>query len=405
MNNRPLSLFVSHPSHLLTDSQPHGDGLIANSLLRHLADRGHTLHVALSLSALKEPMPDSVKLYPIVTKTRHTKDQQGLAYRAEYALRVRRLFGQLRKTTHIDVVHQLNPVVSGLSIFFYRSGTPLLMGPFWPLWPQARHRDTAKGKSVEELRRVALRYRFFPADGVLSPTPASTRMLSPSLQNSDRVFPFPLAVDAELFSPAEAPVSSKTSILYLANIQRRKGVFVLLEAFEKIANQFPETTLVFAGEGYQFEELKMRVSQSRFRSQIEISGNVPRSAVPETLQECSVYCLPSLGEPYGMSALEAMSCGKPLIVTRAGGLGHLVPDQGSLKVTPGSVEELAAALVTLLQAEGLRKKMGLFNRSYVEQFHTWDRVLENLESIYHMLVDRNAARHEKIAGLDRVNSI
>jgi len=247
MNKRPLSIFVSHPSHLLTDSQPHGDGLIANSLIRRLADRGHSLHVAVSLSALTEPMPDNVKLYPIVTTTKHTKDQQGLAYRAEYALRVRRLFGQIKRATHIDIVHQLNPIVSGLSIFFYRSGTPLLMGPFWPVWPQARHRETTKDKSIEALRRLALRYRFFPADGILSPTRASTMMLSPTLQTSNRVFPFQLGIDTDLFSPADTLVSSKTTILYLANIQRRKGVFVLLEAFERIAGQFPEANLVFAG--------------------------------------------------------------------------------------------------------------------------------------------------------------
>jgi glycosyltransferase involved in cell wall biosynthesis len=279
------------------------------------------------------------------------------------------------------------------------------MGPFWPVWPQARHRETTKDKSIEALRRLALRYRFFPADGILSPTRASTMMLSPTLQTSNRVFPFQLGIDTDLFSPADTLVSSKTTILYLANIQRRKGVFVLLEAFERIAGQFPEANLVFAGEGYQFEELKMRVSQSPFRTQIEVPGNVPRSDVPQTLRRCSVYCLPSLGEPYGMSALEAMSCGKPLIVTRAGGLGHLVPDEGSLKVTPNNVEELAAALVTLLEEDGLRKTMGLFNRSYVEQFHKWDRVMENLESIYHVLIERKTACNREVAALDRLNLI
>ncbi len=74
-----------------------------------------------------------------------------------------------------------------------------------------------------------------------------------------------------------------------------------------------------------------------------------------------------------MSALEAMACGKPLVVTNAGGLGHLVPDQGSLKVAPGEAPALATALLRLLQEPELQHKMGRFNRSYVMAKHSWDR--------------------------------
>jgi glycosyltransferase involved in cell wall biosynthesis len=250
------------------------------------------------------------------------------------------------------------------------------------------------------VRRVALRYRFFPADGVLCPTQASKLMLPPSMQRSNRIFPFHLGIDAEVFSPADPKKEDGGTILYLANIQRRKGIFVLLEAFEMIAKQFSETRLVFAGKGYQFEELKTRINQSPYSRQIEVRGNVTRADVPQTLRECSVYCLPSFGEPYGMSALEAMSCGKPLVVTNSGGLGDLVPDQGSLKVRPHNVEELAAALSSLLREEGLRKEFGLFNRGYVEQFHTWERVMEELESIYHVLMERKMPRPNIINSLD-----
>ena len=90
-----------------------------------------------------------------------------------------------------------------------------------------------------------------------------------------------------------------------------------------------------------------------------------------------------------MSALEAMGCGKPLVITDAGGLGHLVPSQGSLKVAPGDVGALAKALLRLLQDEALQAKMGLFNREYVNSTHSWDHAITELENIYIKIIERS----------------
>src|ERR1700722_13737881 len=86
MTGRPLSIFVSHPSPFLTDSLPHGDGLIAHSILRRLADRGHTLHVAVPLSALEKAIPGDVRLYPLETMVPPKRHHPGLTYRVEYAI-------------------------------------------------------------------------------------------------------------------------------------------------------------------------------------------------------------------------------------------------------------------------------------------------------------------------------
>src|SRR5579875_3051257 len=120
--SRTLNIFVSHPSQFLTDCEPHGDGLIADRILRHLAERGHVLHVAVSRSSIDKPYPANVHLYPIRTRVSHTENSQGTAYRLEYALRVRALLSRLRKREQIDVIHQLNPVVSGISIFLQGLG-------------------------------------------------------------------------------------------------------------------------------------------------------------------------------------------------------------------------------------------------------------------------------------------
>ena len=80
------------------------------------------------------------------------------------------------------------------------------------------------------------------------------------------------------------------------------------------------------------------------------------------MQSCDVYCLPSFGEPFGMTALEAMACARPVVATDAGGLRHLVAERGGRKVPPGDADALAAALREVLADPELRRAMGEHNR-------------------------------------------
>jgi L-malate glycosyltransferase len=100
------------------------------------------------------------------------------------------------------------------------------------------------------------------------------------------------------------------------------------------------------------------------------------------MQSCDVYCLPSYGEPFGMTALEAMACARPVVATDAGGLRHLVPDEGGRKVAPGDPRALAAALRELLTDQALRRAMGEHNRRLVEERYAWPRIVSRLEEVY-----------------------
>jgi glycosyltransferase involved in cell wall biosynthesis len=96
--------------------------------------------------------------------------------------------------------------------------------------------------------------------------------------------------------------------------------------------------------------------------------------------------MPSFGEPFGMSLLEAMSSGKPVVVTDAGGAGHLVDTRGGRKVTPGDAPELARALGEILASPALQRQMGAHNRAAIEDVYSWDRVIARLEDVYRALV-------------------
>jgi glycosyltransferase involved in cell wall biosynthesis len=104
------------------------------------------------------------------------------------------------------------------------------------------------------------------------------------------------------------------------------------------------------------------------------------------MQDCSLYCLPSLGEPFGISALEAMACGKALVVTDAGGLTDLVRPSGGLKVPPANTEALANALLQLLTDRARCTSMGRYNRALALKEYSWDAAIDRLLRLYQELL-------------------
>jgi glycosyltransferase involved in cell wall biosynthesis len=128
------------------------------------------------------------------------------------------------------------------------------------------------------------------------------------------------------------------------------------------------------------------VGEMSLSNQICMLGAIARDKVRSLMHSCTVYCLPSYGEPFGMTALEAMACGKPVVVTAAGGLDSLVDDRGGVKVPVGDSEKLAEGLITLLRNPALCRQMGNHNREVAVSKYDWVVVLDELERIYEQTI-------------------
>jgi glycosyltransferase involved in cell wall biosynthesis len=180
-------------------------------------------------------------------------------------------------------------------------------------------------------------------------------------------------------------------VLFLANLQVRKGIHVALEAFDRLAADRPRARLLVAGTGPEEAAVRRRIADMEAGGRVRLLGRLGRDDVLSAMQRCAVYCLPSFGEPYGMTALEAMACGRPVVATDAGGLRHLVRDGGGRRVPPGDPLALAAALREVLADEALQRAMGRHNRDLVEHRYAWSRVTDRLEDAYRLAVSRPAA--------------
>lgn len=395
--NRPLNIFVPHCSDLLTDHRPHGDGMIADGFIRSLARRGHRLHVAVEAVDLREALPANVSLYPLTVR----RTLGGLK-RLDYMIRVGKLFRQLHARIGFDLIHQLNPVFTGISLALYGSGVPLVLGTYVARWPEDAEewplRSRLLHRAVASLRNGIARLQQAPADALLLTTPAALNRIPRYHTVRDRVHLLPHGLDTQLFSPApdwdsrerSLAEQNSPSILFFANVQKRKGIFTLLEAFPNVCKQVPHCRLTIAGDGPELPEVKRRVAGLSCGKQVEFLGRQERSAAPGLYRNCAVYCLPSFGEPHATTIIEALSCARPVVATNAGGSPHIVHQEGGRCVCPGDSQALAKALIEVLQDPGQRLSMGRYNRRLVEEAMSWDRVAQRLEAIYDMALVRHA---------------
>jgi glycosyltransferase involved in cell wall biosynthesis len=257
------------------------------------------------------------------------------------------------------------------------------MGPIPPTWPAgAEHADTLQRRLVTSIRGPLLLRQFGGAARILPANELAAQQLNFSQSDAGRIRVLPFGVDTMLFPQQPPHPPEDPTILFLSNLWRRKGIFTLLEAFARVHALMPQARLIIAGTGTDAAEVESQVRTHPGRRRITLSGAIAREHVPAMLAKCTVFCVPSLGEPFGMAALEAMSSGRPFVGTCAGGLPYLACPQGSILVEPDAAGPLAEALLRVLKNPVLATLMGRENARHVRRYYSWESVLDRLEAVY-----------------------
>jgi glycosyltransferase involved in cell wall biosynthesis len=302
------------------------------------------------------------------------------------------LFRHIDRRERIDVAHQLNPVFSGLSLALLGCNVPIVLGTYVAPWPQNASPSTRPwARFMRAAKSAVLRVQQSRAAALLATTRIATEtriVAAPSIRAKVREQKH--GVDTALFAPPpqELPdAASLTRVLFLANVSPVKGIFTLLDAFVRVREGVPEATLVIGGDARDhLEKVRRRIEELGLSECVEMLGNVARRDVPALMHRSAVYCLPSFGDPYATSVIEAFAAGMPVVVTHSGGLAEMVDDLGGFRVTPGEPEELARALVSILRSPELARRMGAHNRSRAEREFSWDAAVTTLEATYASIV-------------------
>jgi glycosyltransferase involved in cell wall biosynthesis len=168
-----------------------------------------------------------------------------------------------------------------------------------------------------------------------------------------------------------------------------KGQIVLLRAFAEARRAVPALRLDIAGRGPLEPALRALAKELRVDDAVRFLGYV--APVQRAIEESAFVAVPSMGEGFGMVALEAMERARPVIAAEIGGLGELVEDgvTGFL-VPPGEAEPLAAAIVELASQPELRVRMGTAGRRRALDRFLQERCTDRTEVLYRELLTTRA---------------
>lgn len=170
-------------------------------------------------------------------------------------------------------------------------------------------------------------------------------------------------------------------IMFLGRLAYYKGVDVLINAMRSV-----EATLLIVGDGPMRASLEALTSGLRLRHKIVFTGEVSDDERAALLHAADIFVLPSTSraEAFGISMLQAMACGKPVVSTELG-TGTSWVNQNNrtgIVVQPGVAADLAGALKALLQNRSKREELGLAGADRVRTTFTKFQMLESLASLY-----------------------
>jgi len=204
-----------------------------------------------------------------------------------------------------------------------------------------------------------------------------------------RVIPF--GIDSQQFKTVNRVQSEYIYIGTVKALTVDYGIDTLLKGFALLHQQADPSLqarlrLRIAGEGQQAQALQQLSQQLGIAELTTFSGQVAHDQVAAYLHDLSIYVAISRAESFGVAVLEASACALPVVVSNVGGLPEVVKDQHTgLCIDADDPQQLATALLFLLNHPQQAQQFGLAGRQWVKQQYEWANNVHQMASVYHSL--------------------
>ena len=173
----------------------------------------------------------------------------------------------------------------------------------------------------------------------------------------------------------------RPTILYLGRIKKYKSIHHLISAFAMVRQKLPDARLVIVGAGDYLESLTKQATGLGLGAAVEFTGFVPSDKKVEYLCRSHVMVYPSLKEGWGLTNIEANSCGTTAVAADTPGLRDSVRHGISGLLYPyGRIDRLAESLLAILTDDQLRRRLEQGALEWAERFH-WDRSARLFEEL------------------------
>jgi L-malate glycosyltransferase len=365
-----------------------GSGVVASELALSLAAAGHQVHLfshEVPPRLARSPGPVQMHLaqgipYPLFHSTPHD-------------LAITSAILNLHRSEGLDILHAHYALPHAVSAYLARQAAREDEGRPPPRVVTTLHGTDITLVGIDPSYAPLTRFVIAQSDAVTAVSHDLARRTRVNFCRDDGAAPctievIPNFVDTDLFHPAagRGTRARTPSAVHVSNFRAIKRVPWMLEAFALATRERP-ANLTLVGDGPDQAACRLLARKLGIADRVVFLGE--RDALPELLAPADVFVLSSADESFGLSALEAMSCGTPVVATRVGGVSEVIDDGVTgLLAEASDIEGFAANLASLLFDEERAEAMGRAARAVAEERFARGRVVGRYEDLYRSLLAR-----------------
>jgi N-acetyl-alpha-D-glucosaminyl L-malate synthase BshA len=370
-----------------------GSGIIATEIAHSLARRGHRVHlVCAEVPVRMQRFVENLYFHEVEAR------EYPLFEHGQYPLALASRLVEVATYEKLDILHMHYALPHAVSAYLARQ----ILGAGAPRVVTTLHGTDITVVGNDRSYLPITRFSIMQSDGVTVPSAFLQRA---TYENFDipRSMPIeviPNFVDSELYRPVaqkawaplarlfprRQPESARPRVLvHSSNFRPLKRVDDVVRVFAEVQRHVP-CLLVLIGDGPERSRIEALVRELGLCDVVSFLGK--QLDFVEVLQHSDVFLLPSVTESFGLAALEALSCGVPVVAFAVGGLPEVVGDDGGILVAPRDLGAMALAVRRLLEDEALHQRMCLAARARVLERFPLEPLVGQYEDYYRRVLAR-----------------
>jgi len=221
----------------------------------------------------------------------------------------------------------------------------------------------------------------------------------------DKLFVIPNGVKAEQFESvvpdlpgfrARYARPEEKLVFFIGRLVHEKGVQVLLDSVPKILARIPNTKFIIAGKGPNEKELQHRAAAMGVADRVIFAGFGDDLTRNSLYRVADVAVFPSLYEPFGIVALEAMAAGTPVVVSDIGGFAEIMQHgRNGLTTYTGNSQSLADNIVAVLDTPALAERLRAQAYADVLAKYQWSQIAAQTEQVFYQILNQREMQDDR----------
>jgi glycosyltransferase involved in cell wall biosynthesis len=195
----------------------------------------------------------------------------------------------------------------------------------------------------------------------------------------------PVGVDLEKFKSITPPFQrEKVTIGTIKKLETEYGVDILIKSFKKVLDEYEgdNLELMIVGDGSQKEKLIDLASTLGISDKVVFNGGIDHEMTPRVFNLMDLPVFLSRSETFGVSAMEAMACGRPIVVSSAAGLKEITDGTDNPVVKHEDTNQAKDVIIKILTNRDIYKNLGDSNRVHAEHHFDWNKMVSKQLIMY-----------------------